>query len=103
MYAGFLYVPGRAAGAGCSGEQDGRRHFFQEASAVVTGVREPGHSQSAQEKQLSMYPWRADLQQSGHPGYKGRIEDGTHPGKGLTLKSFCQRLASCKKVLLGRE
>ena len=43
----FLYVPGRAADAGCSGEQNGSHHFFQGACAVVTEVREPGHSRSA--------------------------------------------------------
>ena len=100
---GFINVLGRAAGAGCSGEQDASHPFFQGAPALGTGVRGPGHSQSIQEKQVSVCPWRADFQQSGHPGYKGRIEDGTHPGKGLTLKLCCQRLASGQKVMLSCE
>ena len=42
----FIYVLGRAAGAGCSGEQDGAHPFFQGASAVVRESGSVGiHSQ----------------------------------------------------------
>lgn len=89
-----------AAGAGCSGEQDGRHHFFQGASAVETGVRSLDIHSQHRKKQVSMYPWRADLQQSGHPGYKGRIEDGTHPGKGLTLGPAVRDLHLARRYCL---